>query len=525
MVPQRVANVVGLLLVFVGAAMLLPAGVGFAFGDGDGPALLLSAIITAGTGFAAYRLTRFDGDLTLREGYGIVTFAWTAIAIFGALPYLLTGSIPSLVPAIFEAMSGFTTTGASVVSDIEALPHGVLFWRSFTQWLGGMGIIVLAIAILPFLGVGGMQLFRAEVPGPTPERLRPRVTQTAKLLWAVYFGLTVAQAGLYLLGGMDLFDAVTHAFTTLSTGGFSTRNTSMAAFDTPYIQWVTIAFMYLAGMNFALHFRAASGRFEYTKDVEWRFYSLLVLVVGLGVSGINLLAGGGGEVEATVRAGFFQVVSIITSTGFVSDDYALWVPASQVLIFGLFFVGGMAGSTAGGVKTIRVLLILKQTWMELRKHLHPRAVLIARVGRHVVKEDVLANVIGFFVLYLLLAMVGMIALAFLGLDLLSALGASLATVGNVGPGWGSVGPVENYGGLGSPALALLTFLMLVGRLEIYTVLLLLMPETWRRARRSGKPGGSSDAPLRSGADQSASSPSDSTVPNNRSPASPRPGRM
>jgi len=481
---QRIANVVGLLLVFVGISMLLPAAVGFAFGDGDGPALLLSAGLTSGAGFAAYRMTRFDGDLNIREGYGIVAFAWAAIAVFGALPYLLTGSIPGIVPAIFESMSGFTTTGASVVTEIEALPHGVLFWRSFTQWLGGMGIIVLAIAILPFLGVGGMQLFRAEVPGPTPERLQPRVTQTAKLLWAVYFGLTVLQALLYLLGGMDLFDAVTHAFTTLSTGGFSTRNASMAAFTSPYVQWVTIAFMYLAGINFALHFRAAAGKFEYHRDVEWRFFTLVVLVVGLVVSVVNLVSGSGSGLESTLRAGFFQVVSIVTSTGFVSEDYALWVPAAQVLLFGLFFVGGMAGSTSGGVKTIRVLLILKQTWMELRKHLHPKAILLARVGRRVVKEDVLANVIGFFVLYLLLAMVGTVALAFLGLDLLSAIGASLATIGNVGPGWGAVGPVENYGGLGSPALGLLTFLMLVGRLEIYTVLLLLMPETWRRVRRA-----------------------------------------
>jgi trk system potassium uptake protein TrkH len=479
---QRVVNVVGLLLVFVGLSMLLPAGVGFWFGDGDGPALVVAAIITTGAGLAAYRFTRFDGELTLREGYGIVTFAWTAIAVFGALPYLLTGAIPGPVAAVFESMSGFTTTGASVITEIEALTHGVLFWRSFTQWLGGMGIIVLAIAILPFLGVGGMQLFRAEVPGPTPERLRPRVTQTAKLLWAVYFGLTVAQAVLYFLGGMDVFDAVTHAFTTLSTGGFSTRNASMAAFTSPYIQWVTIAFMYLAGINFALHFRAASGRFEYHRDVEWRFYTVVILVAGLGVSAVNFLSGPGAGFEAVVRGGFFQVVSIVTTTGFVTEDYSLWLPGAQVLLFALFFVGGMAGSTSGGVKSIRVLLILKQTWMELRKHLHPRAVLLARVGRFVVKEDVLANVIGFFVLYLLLAMAGTAALAFLGLDLMSAIGASLATVGNVGPGWGAVGPVENYGGLGSPELMLLTFLMLVGRLEIYTVLLLLMPETWRRAR-------------------------------------------
>jgi trk system potassium uptake protein TrkH len=478
----RVSNVVGLLLLFVGLAMLLPTAVALACGDGGAIALLASAAVTTFAGGAMYRTTRFEGDLTLREGYGIVTFAWTAIAVFGALPYLLSGSIPGVVPAVFESMSGFTTTGASVLSDIEALPHGVLFWRSFTQWLGGMGIIVLAIAILPFLGVGGMQLFRAEVPGPTPERLQPRVTQTAKLLWAVYFGMTVVQAGLYLVGGMDWFDAVTHAFTTLSTGGFSTRNASMAAFTSPYLQWVTILFMYLAGLNFALHFRAVTGTFAYGKDIEWRFFTLVTLTAAVGVAIVNGLSGSGAGVEQVTRDALFQVVSIITSTGFVSADYALWLPAAQVILFALFFVGGMAGSTSGGVKAIRVLLILKQTGMELRKHLHPRAVLLARVGRHVVKEDVLANVIGFFVLYLLLAMAGTTALAFLGLDLMSAIGASIASVGNVGPGFGAVGPTENYGGLGSPALGLLTFLMLVGRLEIYTVLLLFLPETWRRAR-------------------------------------------
>ncbi|MDT8368212.1 MAG: TrkH family potassium uptake protein [Longimicrobiales bacterium] len=483
----RVANVVGLLLVFVGLSMLFPVAVALLHADGDAAALLLSALITASAGFATYRLTRFDGELTLREGYGIVTFGWIAIAVFGALPYLLTGSIPGVIPAVFESMSGFTTTGATVLGDIEALPHGVLFWRAFTQWLGGMGIIVLAIAILPFLGIGGMQLFRAEVPGPTPERLRPRVTQTAKLLWVVYFALTAVQAGLYAAGGMGWFDAWAHAFTTLSTGGFSPRNASLAAFSDPWTQWVTILFMYLAGINFALHFRAVTGRFDYIRDIEWRFFTLLVVAGAGTVAAVNVLSGPVVAIEPVIRGAFFQVTSIATTTGFVSENYALWVPAAQVVLFTLFFIGGMAGSTAGGMKTIRVLLLLKQTGMELRKHLHPRAVMLARVGRQVVREDVLANVIGFVILYLLITMAGIALLAFLGLDLMTAIGASLATVGNIGPGWGAVGPADTFGWLSDPALALLTFMMMVGRLEIYTVLLLFMPGTWRRATQPRAP--------------------------------------
>jgi trk system potassium uptake protein TrkH len=411
--------------------------------------------------------------------------------VAGALPYLFAGVVDSFWAALFESMSGFTTTGATIFADIEALPHGILFWRSLTHWLGGMGIIVLVIAVLPYLGVGGMQLFRAEVPGPTPERLRPRITQTAKLLWLVYLALTVLQTVLYLLGGMGPFDAVTHTFGTLATGGFSPRNASLGHFQSPYIQYVTILFMYLAGVNFALHFRAATGRLEYFRDSEWRFYTGVVLAAGLLLTVLNLGTGGyeldlaGGELA--LRDALFQATSIVTTTGYVTADYELWVPGAQAVLFALMFVGGMAGSTGGSMKAVRVLLVLKQVWMELRKHLHARAIFLARVGRHVVREDVLANVIGLVMLYLMLVLAGALALGFLGMDLLTALGASAATVGNIGPGFGAVGATDNYGWMGPWAHAVLTFLMLAGRLEIYTVLLLFLPETWRHARRRGRP--------------------------------------
>jgi trk system potassium uptake protein TrkH len=480
---RRILNVVGLLQVFTGLSMLLAAGVSLFYRDGDSLGIFLAAALTVAFGIVTFRFTKFKGDLSSREGFAIVTFAWTGAAIFGALPYLFTGSIPGLVPAIFESMSGFTTTGATVFSEIEELPHGILFWRSFTHWLGGMGIIVLAIAILPYLGVGGMQLFKAEVPGPTPERLRPRITQTAKLLWYVYLGMTVLQTALLMFGGMDLFDASTHTFATLATGGFSTKNASVAHFESPYIHYVIILFMYLAGINFALHFRAVTGHLDYFKDHEWRFFTGLLLGAAVFLLVLNLTGGTyaftPSGVEEAFRDGLFQAVAIGTTTGFVTADYELWVPASQMLIFLLFFTGGMAGSTGGSMKSVRVLLLVKQTAMELRKHLHPRAVLLARVGRRAVKEDVLANVLGFVLLYGLLWVAGAMALALLGLDFLTSLGASAATVGNIGPGLGGVGPTDNYGWMSNSALSVMSFLMLVGRLEIYTVLLLFHPETWR----------------------------------------------
>ena len=481
---RRVAAVVGLLQVFVALAMLMAGLVALGYGDGDATGILASAAITAVIGFVLFRSTSVQDDITAREGFAIVTFAWTATALFGALPYLLTGVLDSPVAALFEAMSGFTTTGATVFTEIESLPHGILFWRSLTHWLGGMGIIVLVIAVLPYLGVGGMQLFKAEVPGPTPERLQPRIAQTAKLLWLVYVGLTAAQTGLYVLGGMSLFDAVNHAFATLATGGFSTKNASIAAFDSSYIHYVTIVFMYLAGVNFSLHFRAASGRWGYFRDQEWRFYTWVVIVAAVAITAVNLHAGSYpasvSGVETAVRDGLFQAVSITTTTGFVSADYELWVPGAQAVLLALFFVGGMAGSTGGGIKTIRVLLLLKATANEIRKHLHPKAILLTRVGTKPVSEDTLTNIVGFVMLYLLLCLAGATVLAFMGLDLITSIGASLATVGNVGPGFGLVGATDNYGWMSSPELTVLSFLMLVGRLEVYTVLVLFQRETWKR---------------------------------------------
>jgi trk system potassium uptake protein TrkH len=481
--PRHLAHVVSIILIALSAALGVTAAVSAFYGDGDFLAFVGTAVGCALIGLAGFRSTSLEDEISIREGYAVVSVSWIAIGIAGAVPYLLTGVIRSPIAALFESVSGFTTTGATVFADIEALPHGILFWRSFTQWIGGMGIIVLGIAILPFLGVGGMSLFRAEVPGPTPERLQPRIAQTAKLLWYVYAGLTGGQVLLYLLGGMPPFEAVNHAFATLSTGGFSPRNASIAAYPSPYLQYVTALFMYLAGVNFTLHYHALAGRpGRYFRDAEWRAYGFvivastaLILVALLAAGTYNALA-----FETAFRDALFQVVSITTTTGFVSHDYELWPAGTNLLLLLLMFVGGMAGSTAGGMKVIRVHTFLRHALTGLKRSLHPRAVLVTRIGNKALRDDDLLNILAFILLFILCYVVGSLALTFLGHDIVTSLGASAAAIGNIGPGLGDVGAVDNYGGLGPASQGVLVFLMLVGRLEIVTVLLLFHRGLWRR---------------------------------------------
>lgn len=482
---QHVVNVVSVVLMALAAAMAVTAGISLAYADGDFAAFAIAAAGTLAAGLVGYHVSDVSRDLSVREGYAVVAFAWLSTGVAGAAPYMLAGVVDSPVLALFESVSGFTTTGATIFSDIEALPHGILFWRSFTQWLGGMGIIVLGIAILPFLGVGGMQLFRAEVPGPTPERLQPRIAQTAKILWLVYAGITGAQVILYLLGGLSLFEAVTHAFSTMSTGGFSPRATSIAAYESAYIQYVTIAFMFMAGVNFALHYRAIGSRGRvYLRDSELRFFGGVVLTLTVLITAAVLLspAAPGADLERTIRDVLFQVVSIGTTTGFATADYELWPLFAQLLLVGSMFVGAMSGSTSGGAKLIRAYVLVRHVVAELKKAIHPRAVVITRVGDRTIEEDNLLNVLGFLLLFVLLFVAGVLVLALLGHDLATAVGASVASLGNIGPGIGQVGPMDHYGWMTAPTHLVLMFLMLVGRLEIFTILLLFHPDLWRSAR-------------------------------------------
>jgi trk system potassium uptake protein len=478
LVVGEVLHLVGTVLLGVAAMMLACALAGAVLGDGSHAALGLSALATAAAGAGIRLTTTRPTHINFREAFATVTFSWTAVALTGALPFLLSGAITDPAAALFESMSGFTTTGSTILADIEAVDPGILLWRSVTQWLGGMGFIVLGVAILPYLGVGGMQLFRLEAPGPTADRLQPRIRETAKLLWAIYGALTVVVGGLYVAGGMSVYDAINHALTTMPTGGFSTRGASMGAFS-PFIQWVCILFMYLAGTSFTLHYRSLHrGPGAYFRDTEWRLYTGLLAPAATAV--VVLTVGRGVPVEQLVRDALFQVVSIVTTTGYGTADYALWVPGAQMVLFLLFFLGGMAGSTSGGMKMVRVLLVLKHAWMEIRKQLHPRAILVPKMGGRVVREHVMLNVLGFVLIYMVLFGVGSVALAAHGLSLPAAAGAAATAISNVGPALGELGPTEHFGALPRSAHLILTFLMLVGRLEIYTVLLLFHPALWRR---------------------------------------------
>jgi trk system potassium uptake protein TrkH len=479
---RYIINVIGILIFFFGLTMIIPLLVGLYYNDSSIVPLLKSMGITVATGLGAYLI--FKGVkaevISQREGMAIVAIGWTAMGLFGALPFFLASGFESFVDAVFESVSGFTTTGASILTNIEAVSKGLLFWRSFIQWLGGMGIIVLSVAILPFLGVGGMQLYKAEVPSPVPDKLKPRIRDTAMILWKVYLLISLAQTVLLLLGGMSLYDALCHTFTTMPTGGFSTKNASIAHYDSVYFDGVFIFFMLLAGINFSLHYQLLKGKpLAFWRDSECRFFLGTVLLLTIVVS-INLY----GSVYATIgnalRYGTFQVVSIITTTGFATADYEKWPAMSQLILLMCMFIGASAGSTGGGMKCLRIMLCFKYCYRELFCLIHPRAVSQIKIGGKSVPDDVMRSVVGFVVLYMGLFALSTVALAGLGVDYRTSFAAIAASIGNIGPGFGMVGPVENYAHIPHLGKWLLIWCMLLGRLEIFTVIILVVPEFWRK---------------------------------------------
>ncbi|NCD43446.1 MAG: TrkH family potassium uptake protein, partial [Bacteroidia bacterium] len=382
-------------------------------------------------------------DIGKREGFIIVTASWLIISFFGAIPFVVSGAIPNYSDAFFETISGFTTTGASILNNIEAVPKGLLFWRSMTHWIGGMGIIVLSLAILPLLGVGGMQLFMAEVPGPTPDKIHPRVAATAKRLWFIYVAFTLAETVLLMGGGMNLFDGLCHSFGTLATGGFSTQNASIANYS-PYIQYVIIFFMILAGINFTIHYFVIKRLFNKVKqDQELKFYLLVLGISTLLIAGTLMLENVLPAREA-FRHGLFQVVSIVTTTGFVTYDYLQWPTFVWFIIVLLMFTGGCAGSTGGGIKMSRILLLLKNSTLELKRQIHPNALIPVKLNNRTVPQELVNNVLAFFLIYMIIFAFGSLIMALLGLDFKSSVGSVAATLGNIGPGIGRVGPVSNY---------------------------------------------------------------------------------
>ncbi len=477
-----IGNILGLLLLLNSAFMLLCLPFSFYYKEDSWLAITISALITASCGFALRHFTKKDlsKDLKKRDGYIVVTAGWLVMSLFGALPYLLSGSIPNFTNAFFETISGYTTTGASILTDIESLPKGILFWRSFTQWIGGMGIIVLAVAILPFLGIGGMQLFVAEAPGITPDKLQPRIQETAKRLWLLYVGLTLLEAILLFAGGMSVYDAINHALTTMATGGFSTKNDSAAHFDSPFIQYVLIVFMFLAGTSFTLTYFGIKRQFKkIIKNEEFIVYGLFTLAITIVVT-VTLLFVTDDGLEKSFRDSLFQVVSLITTTGFVSADYTSWAPFLSTLFFILLFVGGSAGSTAGGVKVIRHIVLFKNSFLELKRQLHPSAIIPVRISGKAIERTIVFNVLAFIMIYILIFLVGAVLLSAMNVDFDTAFGAVATSLGNVGPGIGEVGPVDNFSAIPTPGKWLLSILMLLGRLELFTVLMLLSPHFWKK---------------------------------------------
>lgn len=460
--------------------MLLPLPFSIYYGDSDVMPIIYSAVITMCFGAASLIIPKKKADLRPKEGFAVVTFGWIILSAFGSLPFLLSGSIASPTDAFFETMSGFTTTGSTILTDIEALPHGILFWRSLTHWIGGMGIIVLSIAILPFLGVGGMQLFKAEVPGPIADKLTPRVTETAKILWGVYLIFTIIETGLLMFGGMTLFDALCHSFGTMATGGFSTKNASVGGYNSPFIDYVIIIFMFIAGTNFSLHYKLFRGKIrEYWSSHEFRVFVYIVLAATFVIS-IDVYINMASSVEKSFRDTLFQVLAIITTTGFGSADYEKWSTSSQIILMILMFVGGMAGSTGGGIKVIRIYILAKFVFSEIVRLLHPQAIVSVKIGKTTIDRKTIMNIAGFFAVYMFITISSVLAMSFLGLELDTSIGTVIATINNIGPGIGTVGPTENFAHIPDIGKWLLSFLMLVGRLEVFTVIILLAPSFWRK---------------------------------------------
>ena len=475
-----VLNTLGSLLLFLGTSMIFPLLYALYYHEKATSAFIISMIITVTVGIILKRLFSPLEPIGIKEGFAIACLGWIVAAAFGALPFMFAGTFTNFIDAYFESMSGFTTTGATVMAAIEGNPYSILFWRDFIQWLGGMGIIVLVVAILPALGVGGMQLFKSEVPGPEPDRLKPKIKDTAKLLWRVYIIISALEVGCLYLSGMSLFEALTNMFGTMATGGFNPRNLSIAAYGNPFIEITITFFMLIAGANFSLHYKVLHGDVKSLfKDKEFIFYCGIIVFSIFSIS-TELRLYVYKSVFTALRYATFQVVSIITTTGFVTADFDTWPAFSKTILLVLMFVGGCAGSTGGAIKNIRIMLLLKQASREFKKLIHPQAITPIRLGNKTISEEVMRNITSFFFLYIFIFVICSFIMSALGLDMVSASASVAATLGNVGPGLGIVGPSKTYTFIPPLGKIILTLCMLLGRLEIYTVLILVVPEFWRK---------------------------------------------
>ena len=478
-----VLRVISVILLAVCAFMIFPIAYAIRFRETD---VILSFVVPMVVSiiFAAlvFALTsRKANTLNAKDGFLLVSGSWFLAALFGSLPFLLSGAIPTVADAYFESMSGFTTTGASILTDIESTPKSLLFWRSMTHWLGGMGIVVLASAILPILGIGAYKLMKAEAPGPTMDKLAPRVAETAKILWTIYLLFTVLETALLMAGGMSLYDALTHTFGTLATGGFSPRNGSVGSYQSAYIDVVITIFMVMAGINFVLYFRFITGNLRSVLgNPELKAYVAIFVVSSLAIAIVLRQQGVFPNFGNSLRYASFQAASILTTTGFATADYAAWPEAVKIVLFALMFIGGCSGSTGGSIKVIRIITLAKLAIHEMKYLAHPNKVFRIKIGGETIKKNIVYTIAAFFFLYVAILIMVAIVAASSGTDLVTSFSSALVTLGNIGPGFGIVGPAGNYAFYPDYVKWVLSFAMMAGRLEIYTVLILFTPYFWRR---------------------------------------------
>lgn len=475
-----IIKVLGNLLLYETIAFVPPLLISLASGEQAVFSFLYSMLLLLIIGFPMTKISVTSNRIRAKDALLIVTIGWIIVSFFGSLPFVFSGSIPSLIDAFFETVSGLTTTGATILNDIEVLPKGILFWRSFTHWLGGMGILVLTIAILPAIGVGGYQIFKAESPGPIADKLVPRIKDTAKILYIIYIGITMLQTILLLLGGMDLFESFIHTFGTVGTGGFSSRNSSIGAFNSSYIVFVISIFMIASGVNFPLYYEISKGRWKnIIRNSELKLYLSIIgistLLITINLYGTKIY----GSIFETIKHALFQVSSIMTTTGFSTADFNSWTEFSKSILFLLMFVGGSAGSTGGGIKVIRLLIMGKLVTREISKLLHPRAYVPVKINGKIISQEVVTGVTSFFFLYMAIFGVSTLIISLEGIDLISSASAVAATLGNIGPGFELVGPTQNFSFFSPYSKIFFSLLMLFGRLELFTVFLFFVPEFWK----------------------------------------------
>ncbi|MDN6731194.1 MAG: TrkH family potassium uptake protein [Atopostipes suicloacalis] len=476
----RIVNVLGRLLLVEAGLMIPPLLVSSYYFGPDRQAFLLSILITGVAGFLFSYFFKGRKSLGAKEGLTIVALGWILVSLFGTLPFLLSGSIPFFIDAFFETVSGFTTTGATILVNVELLPRGLLFWRSFTHWIGGMGILVFTIALIPKLSGGSFQIFKVESPGPAPDRIVPKVSDTAKVLYTTYFAITISQIFFLLLGDMPLFDSVLHTFGTVGTGGFGIKNESIGAYDSSYLHLVIATFMIFAGINFSLYYSLFKGKWqELFKDQELCLYFTVILGAILLIT-FNINQTLYQDIAHSLRDAFFQVASIITTTGYSTVDFNQWPEFSQMIIFALMFMGGSAGSTAGGMKVVRILVVFKQIKREIAKIFHPRAVIPIKIGNKVLSDERVSGIFSFMGIYMLVFIIGSILLSLEGFGFETSITATISALSNIGPGLALVGPAENFNIFSGPGKLLISFLMLLGRLEFFTMIALLAPSTWKK---------------------------------------------